>query len=99
MVILPDAPPIINIGTYVSLCGGTARRECTLLPDSGSTREHVPVIAVTIGEHVPIPEVTMRERDHITRLCRRSRYVARLVAAVMIQFTVGRALICYHFFV
>ena len=64
MIILPDAPRIINIGTQVSLCGGTALGECTSFRNSGSTREHVPVIAVTISEHVPIPEVAGRERDH-----------------------------------
>ena len=44
VVILPDAPPIINIGTQVSLCAGAA-------PSQGNA---CPVLTVAIREYVPI---------------------------------------------
>jgi hypothetical protein len=90
MLILPDAPPIINIGTHVSLYAGTVPRGAS----EGNAHHLFPV---AIREHVPILKGS-RERDHITGRARESRYVSRPVAAVMIQFTVDRRSICYHFF-
>jgi hypothetical protein len=79
VVILPDAPRIINIGTHVSLCFGTAL-----------SRERAPALAVAIERARSHYPAISGERDHIPGARR---------GAVMIQFTVARRSICYHFFV
>jgi len=91
VVILPDAPPIINIGTHVSLYGGRCSR--------GNAH---PVLAVAIRRARSHYSVCIGERDHIRRRAAAdngARLCSAAGGAVMIQFTVDRRLICYHFFV
>ena len=82
MVILPDAPPVINIGTQVSLCVGTVLCEGT----------HAPFSQSLLGNTFGLLAFRRGTRSHSPGAHRWSRYVSQ--AAVMIQFTVGRRPIC-----